>query len=352
MAGEDNSSEEKSLAPSDKKLRDARKKGQVSKSQDMVSAIALLGCTLTVAFMLPVADAQIRGLLDLSAQLYVEPFASAWPRLLDAAERLLLTLALPILGVTVGCVVLTNIVTMRGMVFSGEQIKPNFKHINPVEGFKRIFSMRSLIECLKSVIKVTALSVALYVIGRAGLQALMDSARCGTGCMESVFYLLLIPLLATVLITYLLLGGLDLLLQNWLFRREMRMTKTEQKREHKDIDGDPLIKRERQRLMREMQALTSRRTGLSNASLLIGSEDGWLVAVRYIRGETPVPVVVCSAASDGAGELLAQAAPLQLPRVANAALAEQIGKRTVPGEPIPAHTFQAVADALVAARLL
>ncbi|WP_404438861.1 EscU/YscU/HrcU family type III secretion system export apparatus switch protein [Stutzerimonas chloritidismutans] len=352
MAGQQSDSEEKTLPPSDKKLRDARKRGQVSKSQDMVTAMTLLGCTLTVVIMLPAAEAQVRALFDLAAQLYVDPFADVWPRLLDMAERLLLATALPILAVTVGCAVLTNIVTMRGVVFSGEPIKPDFKRINPVDGFKRIFSMRSLIEVLKALIKVSLLSVALFVVGKSGLQALMGSSRCGTDCMVSVAYQLLIPLVVTVLIAYLALGGLDLLLQRWLFRREMRMTWSEQKRERKDIDGDPLIKRERQRLMREMQGLSSRRTGLENASLMIGTEDGWLVGVRYVRGETPVPVVVCSASPGNTAQLLAQSAQLQVPRFSDAQLAERIGKRTVAGDPIPANVFQAVADALVAARLI
>ncbi len=352
MAGQQSDSEEKTLPPSDKKLREARKRGQVSKSQDMVTAMTLLGCTLTVAIMLPAAEAQVRALFDLAAQLYVEPFDDVWPRLLEMAERLLLATALPILAVTVGCAVLTNIVTMRGVVFSGEPIKPDFKRINPVDGFKRIFSMRSLIEVLKALIKVSLLSVALFMVGKSGLQALMGSSRCGIDCMVSVAYQLLIPLVVTVLIAYLALGGLDLLLQRWLFRREMRMTWSEQKRERKDIDGDPLIKRERQRLMREMQGLSSRRTGLENASLMIGTEDGWLVGVRYVRGETPVPVVVCSASPGNTAQLLAQSAQLQVPRFSDAQLAERIGKRTVAGDPIPANVFQTVADALVAARLI
>nr|MBF0685308.1 EscU/YscU/HrcU family type III secretion system export apparatus switch protein [Pseudomonas sp.] len=77
-----------------------------------------------------------------------------------------------------------------------------------------------------------------------------------------------------------------------------------------------------------------------------------LVGVRYVRGETPVPVVVCSASPGNTAQLLAQSAQLQVPRFSDAQLAERIGKRTVAGDPIPANVFQAVADALVAARLI
>jgi len=183
MAG-NSGSEEKSQPASDKKLREARQKGQVSKSQDMVSAVVLLGCSVCIAFLAGVAESRVRGLLDLAATIYVEPFATVWPRLLESAQQVLLRTALPILGVTVVCVILTNIVTMRGVLFSGEPIKPEFSRINPVEGAKRIFSMRNFIEFLKSLIKVVVLSVAFYVVGRIALQALMESSRCGAACIS------------------------------------------------------------------------------------------------------------------------------------------------------------------------
>lgn len=351
MAG-DSGSEEKSQPASDKKLREARQKGQVSKSQDLVSAVVLLGCTVCIAFLAAIAESRVRALIDLAATIYVEPFETVWPRLLESAEQVLLRTALPILGVTVVCVILTNIVAMRGMLFSVEPVKPDIARINPVEGAKRIFSMRNFIEFLKSLFKVLVLSVAFYVVGRIALQALMESSRCGAGCIESVFMLLLKPLVATVVITYLLIGIVDVLLQRWLFQREMRMTRSEQKRERKDMDGDPLIKRERQRQRREMQSLGSRKVGIAHASLMIGGEDGWLVGVRYVRGETPVPVLVCSASAAEAKAMLAQSVSLGLPRSPDQALASEIARRAVKGEPIPANTFQQVADALVAARLI
>src|SRR3990167_9432776 len=110
MAG--NSSEEKSQPASDKKLQEARKKGQLSKSQDMVSAMVLLACTLSIAYLAAGTEAQLRALLDMVAGIYAEPFATVWPRVIDTAEHILLASALPILAITVCCVVLTNIITM------------------------------------------------------------------------------------------------------------------------------------------------------------------------------------------------------------------------------------------------
>ncbi|MEG5266168.1 EscU/YscU/HrcU family type III secretion system export apparatus switch protein [Pseudomonas sp. JDS28PS106] len=344
-------SEEKSQPATDKKLRDARKKGQVAKSQDLVSGMVILLCTLCIAVLVPRAQAQITALIDLAALIYIEPFAGVWPRLLDHAEQIVITLTLPVVGVTTAAVVLTNIVTMRGVVFTVEPIKPDIKRINPVEGFKRIFAMRNLVEFLKGLAKVLMLGLAFYVVGRNALQALMESSRCGAGCIESTFYLVLKPLVFTVLAAFLLVGAVDVLMQRWLFGRDMKMTRSEQKRERKDADGDPTIKRERQRQRREMQALATK-LGLGRASLMIGCPGGWVIGVRYVRGETPVPIVVCRAAPEDSRTLLAEAAPLGIPLWPVDELASQVAKRSVPGDPVPENTFQAVADALVAHRLI
>ncbi|WP_122875574.1 EscU/YscU/HrcU family type III secretion system export apparatus switch protein [Pseudomonas viridiflava] len=344
-------SEEKSQPATDKKLRDARKKGQVAKSQDLVSGVVILLCTLCIAVLLPRARAQVEALIDLTANIYIEPFADVWPRLLDHAEQILLGITLPVVAVTVAAVILTNIVTMRGVVFSVEPVKPDIKRIHPGEGFKRIFAMRNLIEFLKGLVKVLLLALAFYIVGRQALQALMESSRCGAGCIESTFYLVLKPLVFTVRAAFLLVGAVDVLMQRWLFGRDMKMSRSEQKRERKDVDGDPLIKRERQRQRREMQALATK-LGLGRASLMIGIGGNWVVGVRYVRGETPVPVVVCRGSPEESVQLLAQAAPLGIAVWADAGLAEQIAKRSVAGDPVPENTFQAVADALVAHRLI
>lgn len=345
-------SEEKSQPASQKKLRDARQKGQVAKSQDMVSAMSLLGCTLCLIVLVPRAEAQLRELIDLTTQIYIEPFASVWPRLLDTAQQLVLTLTLPLFAVTLGTSVLTNVLSMGGALFSAEPVKPDFKRINPAEGLKRIFAMRNLVEFLKGLFKVVALATAFYVVGRLALQALLTSSLCGPGCVEATFYAILTPLLVTVILAFMLVGGFDVLMQRWLFSRDMRMTKSEHKRERRDVDGDPLIKRERNRLRQQMQALGTRKVGVARATLMIGSTEGWLVGVRYVRGETPVPVVVCRAQGEHAATLLGEASPLGIAQALNPELAARIAKQAMLGDPVPDTTFQEVADLLVAARLI
>lgn len=210
-------SEETSQPATDKKLKDARQKGQVAKSQDLVSGMVILFCTLCISILAPRAMAQVTALIDLTAQIYIEPFATAWPRVLDHAEQLVIGITLPVMAVT--------------------------------------------------------------------------------------------------------------------------------------IDGDPLIKSERRRQRNEMQALATK-LGLGRASMIIGTTDGWVIGVRYVRGETPVPVIVCRASPEEALLMLQEAYDLGIPHAPDKGLAAEIARRTVLGDPVPDASFQAVADWLVVARLI
>lgn len=344
-------SEEKSQPASDKKLRDARQKGQLSKSQDLVTGMVMLVCTLCVAMLAEGVLARVRQFLTTVARIYIEPFESVWPRVQAEAVGLLFSATLPILAATVATVILTNVAAMRGMVFTTEPVKPDAQHINPVAGFKRIFSMRSTTEFLKTLFKLLTVAVAMVLVYRLGLQALIESSRCGSPCVYSSFISLLTPLVVTAIIAFLVVGAVDLLLQRWLFGREMRMTKSEQKREHKDMEGDPLIKRERRRLRQDFQT-PGARLGLEQATLVIGQAGSWLVGLRYVRGQTPVPVVVTRVAPEQSAAALSKALALGIPQAVDAELAEAIGRRTPPGAPVPDRYFQRVADLLVAARLI
>lgn len=345
-------SEEKSLPASDKKIRDAREKGQVSKSQDLVAGIVLFASITYLAFALASKQAMIEQLIDLAARrVHVYPLDEVWPEVLALAGSILIGLAVPLLAVTVAAIVLTNLVVMRGFVFSTTPIAPNFEHINPVSGAKRIFSMRSVVEFLKSLFKVAILATAFVIVFRMGLQALMLSSSCGAPCITGTFKALLQPLIITAIIAFIIVGLIDVMVQNWLFQRDMKMTKSEQKRERRDAEGDPAILQQRRKERREMQAYATK-TGLMNASLLVGAPEGWTVGIRYVRGETPVPMIVCRASPTQSRTMITEALLTDIPVIRDIGLADAIARSARTGEPVPEKMFQRVADLLVAAKLI
>lgn len=345
-------SEEKSLPASDKKIRDARDKGQVAKSQDLVAGSVMIASTGYLAFVLPEQKSKVEALIDVIARrMHIEPFAEVWPDALTLAGSIMTGLAVPLLAVTVAAIVLTNLVVMRGFLFSTEPITPNFEHINPVSGAKRLFSMRSVVEFFKSLVKIIALATAFFIVFRGGIQSLLQSSACGASCIANTFFAMLQPLIITAVIAFFIVGLVDVLVQQWLFKRDMKMTKSEQKRERKDSEGDPAIIQQRQKQRREMQTFATK-TGLLNASLLVGVPDGWTVGIRYVRGETPVPMIVCRASPEQSRTMITEALLTDIPVIRDKALAATIARTARTGEPVPETSFQRVADLLVAARLI
>ncbi|MBY5378389.1 EscU/YscU/HrcU family type III secretion system export apparatus switch protein (plasmid) [Rhizobium leguminosarum] len=345
-------SEEKSLPASDKKMRDARQKGQVAKSQDLVAGIVIFASITYLVFALAGAQTRIEQLIDLVARrVHTDPFAELWPLMLTLAGDILTRLSVPLLAVTVAAIVLTNLMVMRGFVFSVTPITPNFENISPVSGAKRIFSMRGVVEFLKALFKVAVLAIAFVMIFRTGLQALMLSSTCGAPCISNTFTALLQPLIVTATIAFIIVGLIDVMVQNWLFQRDMKMTKSEQKRERRDAEGDPAILQQRRKDRREMQAYATK-TGLTNASLLVGTPDGWTVGIRYVRGETPVPMIVCRASPSQSRATITEALLIDIPVIRDGVLASSIARAVRAGEPVPETMFQRVADVLVAVKVI
>ncbi|HET7314006.1 EscU/YscU/HrcU family type III secretion system export apparatus switch protein [Salinisphaera sp.] len=350
MSGQKNDSEEKTLPPSERKLKKAREKGQVAKSRDATTAAVMVTCTLYIFIVVPDTVARIEHLLDQVSRLYDQPFATLWPQIVAAGVNIGIHAVWPLVLIIALAVVVVNIGVMRGMVFSGEPIVPKPEKINPVEGFKRLFSLRQVIEFVKSLVKMTALLAGLVIVYRIHLPELMQSSLCGASCIRATFFDLMKPLVLTALFAFIIVGVLDIFMQRWLFRRDQRMSKTEQKRETKDEMGDPTFNRARRQKRKE--TLTSGKTGLRNASIVIGDRDEWVVGIRYVADEAGVPFVTCKSAPERANGMIVEASRYRLPMAYDGRLAAQIADGAAPGDPAPQETFQDIANILMAAGLL
>lgn len=341
-------SEEKALPASEKKIRDARKKGQVLHSPDMVSGIVILFCTLYLFYVAPRLQVKIDVLLDEASHIYERPFADVWYRLSTVAVYALWTTVLPILGITIVAILATNVAITRGFVFSVKPVEPDFSRVNPASGLKRLTSLKSIIEFGKALFKILALSVAFSVVFHAGLKALFQAPTCGFMCLHALSLSMLKTTAFIAIAAFIVMGTFDVFLQRWLFMREMRMTKSESKREHKDTEGDPLIRQERRKLAGLVGAT---KTGLSNAALLIGDGGSGAVGIRYVRGETPVPLIACRATGAAGAAMRDQARKKGIPLTIDVPLAADL-ERTPIGAPVPDRLFQQVANALVANGLI
>jgi type III secretion protein U len=342
-------SEQKSLPPSTKKLQDARKKGQISHSHDFVSAV---GAVAAIAYLWTFS-ANIVGLwrdaLLLAVGMQNEPFQVALPQLGAALIALCWRTVVPLLTVAVAAAILANLIINRGLLFSLVPMTPDLEHINPFTGFKRIFALRNWIELAKTVVKGVLLGSTFIIVLAGTLNTLVRLPICGEGCIGFVFGSMA-QLLLGIGIAFLLTTGLiDILLQRWLFLREMRMTITESKRELQDQEGNPLVRSARRR-QREQQAQEPA-IGPRHATLFVRGESV-MVGLRYVRGETSVPIVVCRARGTAVRSLLDVATAANIPVVPEAALARSLRRKPRLGSAIANQQFERVARAMLAAGLV
>jgi type III secretion protein U len=199
--------------------------------------------------------------------------------------------------------------------------------------------LKGLVDLVKILLKLILVLGVCVVLIRSTLQALVQQPTCGLGCVPAVLHGLLTPLILACCGFFLLVGLLDIGIQRWLFRRDMRMTRTEQKRERKDTDGNPLIKRAHRREQRAMQKAV--RTGLRNATFLIRGPE-IAVAMRYAKPDAEVPALVAKASGPAAEMMIEEARALGLPSVLDAETAAALLSRLQVGRPVTQDLFPPV----------
>lgn len=340
------SGEEKKLPPSSKKLSDARKKGQVPRSTDFVTAASTCA---GIAYLWSEAggiEDKWREALLLADKLQNLSFDIAIGQALGILAELGMKTVLPLLGTVAAAAIFAGFLANRGLVFSLETVKPKLENINPFEGIKRIFSMRSIIELVKTLLKAVVLGATFLFVIIGMWKTLVYLPVCGMSCVGFVVGTQAKLLMGIAAGAFLAAGLLDLLTQRWLFMRDMRMTETEAKREFKEQEGNPQLKHEYRRQRQE--SANEPPLGMRRATLVLRGRET-LIGLRYVRGETGVPILVCRGKGEAATRLLDEARTLRVSIVEDDVLARQLLRKAKLGTAVPAQYFQSVAKALYTA---
>lgn len=335
MGGE---SEDKTLPASAKKLRDARKKGQVAKSKDLVSAAVTLAAFGFVVMQWDSIALRFTGLIDRTGELSGEPLSRALPVLVSQiGETAAMTIG-PLLLFLVLAVTLSSVISTGGLVLSVDPLLPKLQKLNPAQGVKNIVSTKGLLEVLNSLLKVALVGTIAFYVVRGTLQSLVDLPTCGLGCTGLVLHGAMLPLAAAGILVFVVFGLADMFLQRWLFLREQRMSHTEKKNEHKNSEGNPLIKGAHNRERREA---SQTRAGLNQATFLVTGARV-VVAMRYSAIDTRVPMPVARAETDDVTRFLQDARRLRLPAFHDPETARALFDKVAIGHIIPRELFQPV----------
>jgi len=346
--GNQDQDQDKSEQATPFKLREARKRGQVSKSLDMNSFLMLAVGSLMVYF---IGETLIAKQLMVSKYIFSHAHAINFDAVsaVSVFEKITTTMFAifwPLIAVILVVGIAANF-AQTGPVFSFFPLKPDMDRLNPVSGFKRIFSMNLIFQLIKSLIKFFLFATIMYfVIGDAipSMVSLMD--------IDVAYYPQFLmskggELVGKLMIAVFIIAILDLVYSRWQYSKKMRMSRRDIKDEVKRREGDPHI-RARQR---ELQKEAAKRSGsiqrVPEADVLITNPTHLSVALLYKRGEMQSPQVIAKGAGDLAMKMRQVARKHRIPIVENKRLARTLFKEVDIDHSIPEKEFPVVAKILV-----
>jgi len=340
---EETDDSQKTEEPSQKKLHDAREKGQVAVSRELNHWFMILGGTFFVAMLAPGA---LSGIYKATLRYIAEPqdivveggltglFASLYMHVglaLFAPFGLLIILAL-----AAGFV-------QNGMLFSAESIKPKFDKISLLAGVKRMFGMKSIVEFGKGIAKIVVVgAIAMTVVwpefdlvDQLPSYSMTDLLQF-TGRVST-------KLMIAVLAVLTLIAGADVFYQRFSHMQSMRMSKQELRDEHKQSDGDPMIK-SRLRQLRMERARKRMMASVPKATVIVTNPTHYSIALKYEHGSMEAPILVAKGVDAVAFRIRELAKTHDIPIVENPPLARALFASVEIDRPIPAEHYKAVAE--------
>ena len=331
-----------------KKRRDERKKGNVLMSKDAVAVATLIGSLFMVQVMSGVFLEQIKGLLNLCFS-----YAASAPGLLPSTLKELfktvvlsfIVMAGPFLAVTALLAVGVTFFQTK-MLVAGESIKPKFSRISPLQGFKRLFSLRSIIEAFKGILKITVLLVLIYNYFQKAALGFSRFLNMELAQACSIFFQESVTLVVQIAVAFAVLAFFDYLYQWWDYERQMKMSKQEIKEEYKQTEGDPQVKGKIKEIQRR-RAQQRMMQQVPGADVVIRNPTHFAVALRYKPDQDNAPVAVAKGMDELALRIVKVAEENGVSVVENVPLARSLYASTKLDREIPPELYGPVAEVLV-----
>ncbi|WMP16353.1 EscU/YscU/HrcU family type III secretion system export apparatus switch protein [Thiothrix lacustris] len=341
----EDSSQEKTEEPSSRKLKKAREKGQVARSNDVSSALTMLFVILYFFAAWDWIVAKFMEMFDIIPMLYTMPFPQALEVGFKAIlENTLYSIAIPFAMMTVISGILANIIQI-GFVFSFEPIIPNLSKISFSSGFKRIFSAKQFITTLIALFKTLIVGIILFFVVRIGISELFHAIKqCNVACQKEVIEHLVRQLMLFIVPIMIIMAVVDFIFQRQQFTKDQRMTKEDVKKEMKDIFGDPHVRAARQGIRRELSEQDIQKR-IRTARLLI-LDMGIAIALQYEQGVTPLPIIVAIGKNNMSKKMVEIASLENVPLVSDPALVEDLLSEGKIDQYIPEKTINKIANLL------
>ena len=344
MAEEQDNSQ-KTEDPTQKRLEEARRKGDIAKSQDvpiwflMMAIAGIMAAAGPLAAM--IADPLVR-IMD-----HPHSFHLAGGGAQQLMTSLLMSLALPLMVIFAAIAVagvLGHIVQSRPL-WTGEKIKPDLSKLSPMKGLQRMFGMQGWVNLLKSIAKMGAITAAMIYAVWPEATAISESGRLDPSGMLAMTQVIAGRLLLAAVIVVGLIAGGDFIYQRWSFMQRMRMSRRDVRDEVKQQEGDPHIRAR----LRQIRLERSRKRMMQNvpkSTVVITNPTHYSVALRYDPEKDAAPMCMAKGADEVALRIRELAKEHNIPIVENVPLARALFASVEVEESVPREHFEAVAKVI------
>ncbi len=335
---------EKTEEPTSKKRSDAAKKGQVAKSQEINTAFVLLIGFFILKLLWEyiyanIADYTVYTYSHLMRSVDTESITELFLGII----LLLVKTAFPIMLAIMAVGLAINFYQV-GLIFSTEKLEPKLSNLNPINGFGRIFSKRSLVELVKSLLKIAIIGFFLYLYLKDEIpfmpQFIYYDLPTSLQEISKIIFNMVFQVIAVIMI----MAVLDLAYQKWQLTQDLKMTKQEVKDEYKQMEGDPQIKGKIKQKQREM-AMMRMMQEVPKADVIVTNPTHFAVALSYHKGMS-APIVLAKGQDLVALKIKEIARQSRVPIVENKPLARALYASVEVGENVPQELYKAVAEVL------
>lgn len=343
---------EKTEPATPKKLNEARKEGQVAKSKELVNAVSLFALFLIIKYYAASVGQSLMECFEDCYKLFsviisdrrVAPNNNLLLSAVGEAGIDILRILLPILVIAFIVAFLSNAVQIKWKVTT-KPLAPKFSKLNPISGFKKLFSVKQVIELIKSIAMVAVIAYVVYDTIKKNFDVLFTFYDITLKQAIQLTGEIIVDLGIKISAIFLIIGFADLFYQKFKFREDMKMTKQETKDEYKQTEGDPQIKGQ---IRRRMQEASRRRMmqALPEADVVITNPTHFAVALKYDTNVSKAPVVIAKGADYLAFQIKDKAKEYHVEIVENKPLARLLYNNVDVGAEIPPELYQAVAEVL------
>lgn len=339
---------DKTEEPTPKKKKDARKQGNIAKSAEVNKAMTFIAILVVIYMMSGSIISELQGFIVniLSGDFSMTMNDNTIKILMFKVMMSFMKIVLPISLIIMVFGILGSLI-QTGLFFSMESLKPKFSKLNPLTGLKNMFSMKAIVNLIKSMVVICIMIYLGYSFMSKNFEGIIKSGDIYLPYLFNIVLDLIKSILTSITLAVAVVAALDYGYEKFSHKKGLKMTKQEVKEEYKQMEGDPHIKgkiKQKQRQManqRMMQAVPS-------STVIVTNPTHISIAIRYEQGKDTTPIVVAKGADEVAFRIREIAKSHDIPIIENVPLARLIYKEVEIDQEIPEEMYKAVAEVLVA----